>query len=309
MTHSAWAGCTRKYNGITIVPPANIVVQRDTPIGTELGRQPFYTLQYYSCTGDGTVHNSAVGFKPVGSYTNIPGVTGYVFDTNIPGIGFVIGSTNCNKGGAFYTRLQKWDQYTCGTDGYIQSPTETLGVIFYKTGKTSTSGTTSKREAARIISLFNGAWEGSQEIPVYVGSTNVQVLSCQVDASAVNVPMGSISKKEFSGVGSTSAEQLFTISLRCDAGTKVNLTLDAIKDASGRAGVIALSDVANKATGVGVELRYNNSPVTFGQMLPVATVASSGDYLIPLQARYYQTAPTVTPGVANAVATFTMTYQ
>ncbi|WP_233835465.1 fimbrial protein [Paraburkholderia sp. ZP32-5] len=36
---------------------------------------------------------------------------------------------------------------------------------------------------------------------------------------------------------------------------------------------------------------------------------SSGSYTVPLKAAYYQTAASVMPGTANAVMTFTMTYQ
>lgn len=309
VTHQASAGCQRKYSSITIPSAADIIVNADIPIGTELARVSLPSLQLYQCSGDGTVSNSGNGMKPSGSYSTLAGVTGYVFDTDVPGIGFVFTSSACDQDGPFSRHLYQWNQMLCSSSGFIAAPRETMGAIYYKTGRTSTSGNSGQREAARIISKFNGNWEGSQEIPVFVWGTNVQVVSCQVNTPSVNVPMGSISDEVFSGVGSTSAEQLFTISLRCDAGTKVNVTLDAVQDASGKAGVIALSDVANKATGVGVELRYNNSPVTFGQMLPVATMASSGDYLIPLQARYHQTAPTVAPGVANTVATFTLTFR
>jgi len=61
------------------------------------------------------------------------------------------------------------------------------------------------------------------------------------------------------------------------------------------------------ATGVGVQMLYKNTPVTLGSTIIVGT-ASSGVYNIPLVGRYYQTQANVTSGKANAMATFTMTY-
>ena len=69
---------------------------------------------------------------------------------------------------------------------------------------------------------------------------------------------------------------------------------------------------APAATGVGVQVATSN-----GTPVPLATNRASGltlrttegSYSIPLRARYLQTANTVTPGPANASATFTIIYQ
>lgn len=53
-----------------------------------------------------------------------------------------------------------------------------------------------------------------------------------------------------------------------------------------------------------------NQPVPLSSARSVdAYSGQAGDYSIDLAARYYQTAGSVTPGVANSLMTFTMTYE
>ncbi|EPV3840253.1 fimbrial protein [Morganella morganii] len=63
------------------------------------------------------------------------------------------------------------------------------------------------------------------------------------------------------------------------------------------------------ATGVGIQLLYDSQPLTLGTDVPVGSSSAGGSFSVPLQARYYQTGNTITTGKANAVLTFTMTYQ
>jgi type 1 fimbria pilin len=57
-----------------------------------------------------------------------------------------------------------------------------------------------------------------------------------------------------------------------------------------------------------VQLLHGGTPVAFGVPIATGTAAATGNYNIPLVAQYYQTATTVSPGVANSAATFTITY-
>jgi major type 1 subunit fimbrin (pilin) len=56
--------------------------------------------------------------------------------------------------------------------------------------------------------------------------------------------------------------------------------------------------------GSGNPLKYNTQ-----YTLTSYSKTTGGSYTIPLTAAYYQTAASVTAGSANAVLTFTMTYQ
>ncbi|MCL3783151.1 fimbrial protein, partial [Prolixibacteraceae bacterium JC049] len=53
----------------------------------------------------------------------------------------------------------------------------------------------------------------------------------------------------------------------------------------------------------------NGSPVQFDRFFPVGTIPEAGASItLPLTFRYYQNAPAIHPGRANAVATLTMMY-
>jgi major type 1 subunit fimbrin (pilin) len=77
-------------------------------------------------------------------------------------------------------------------------------------------------------------------------------------------------------------------------------------------GVIALVSSAFAAQGIGLKLMDSTSAAlkfdTQYQLTGYNT-ATGGSYTIPLKAAYYQTGTTVRPGSANAILTFTMTYQ
>ena len=144
-----------------------------------------------------------------------------------------------------------------------------------------------------------------------MNSFTVSTTACSVTNASVKVPLGSVLSTAFTGTGSTAAEKSFTIDLDCNASTRVNLTLEGAQDPGGAAGVLALTQEASgtTASGVGVQVLYNSTPVTFSSLFNVTTTATAGKYSIPLKARYYQTADKVKGGQANSLATFTLTYQ
>ncbi|WP_341317163.1 fimbrial protein [Paraburkholderia sp. IMGN_8] len=121
-----------------------------------------------------------------------------------------------------------------------------------------------------------------------------------------------------SGIGSTSPSRDFTLELDCKQGStgafSVALTLDG-QTVSGyeSAGVLALSSQTGAATGVGVQVLKGDSgsqtSVQFGSAWDVTSRwQSDGHIELPFSARYYQTTGTITPGPANATATYTISY-
>ena len=76
-------------------------------------------------------------------------------------------------------------------------------------------------------------------------------------------------------------------------------------------GVLALSS-GSTATGIGLQLKDGSgNPLKYNTQYTLTRYSKTtgGSHTIPLTAAYYQTAASVTPGSANAVLTFTMTYQ
>jgi major type 1 subunit fimbrin (pilin) len=127
--------------------------------------------------------------------------------------------------------------------------------------------------------------------------------------------MGSYQQSAFKGVGMATTPAVgFNVAVNaCPTGLAsiqyqfipVNAVLDATN------GVLALSSTST-AAGIGVQLKDGNgNPIQYNTQytLSAYNTATGGSYTIPLTAAYYQTAATVTPGSANAVLTFTLTYQ
>ncbi|HDL7824299.1 TPA: fimbrial protein [Yersinia enterocolitica] len=135
---------------------------------------------------------------------------------------------------------------------------------------------------------------------------------CDLNINNINFDLGEQQLRNSTNTGPIGNGRTQKIALTCDPNTKYSLQVDGIAE-SGHQGVLKLSPGSN-ATGVGVQLLVgkNQDPVEFGQPKQMGTTASSGADLqetIDITARYYQTENTVTPGTANASATFTMTYQ
>lgn len=179
-------------------------------------------------------------------------------------------------------------------------------------------------------------------------SGSIQIVSRTCSTPDVAVPMGTHQTKEFTGLNSTTGWKDFSIVLNnCPAfhgtystnapswtsqsgdwpsgvgtgGSRTNNSLLFRIDPARLAinvpnGVLSLdpspTGAPPAASGVGIQIATaNNAPMPLGanQSSGLNLRTSEGSYSIPLRARYLQTGSQVTPGPANASATFTITYQ
>ena len=151
-----------------------------------------------------------------------------------------------------------------------------------------------------------------------VAGGSILTPTCSVDAGSQNitVPLGSVYRNAFGGVGSTTAPSAFSIRLNCNSlpagqGNTVMMTMDATADPSGQPGTLRLATAGPGpiAGGVGIQVRNAlNNPVVFGQAVDVGPSQPAG-YVVSFTARYIQTTGTVTAGQANGLATVTLTYK
>ena len=144
------------------------------------------------------------------------------------------------------------------------------------------------------------------------GSPAVSLQACTVNNTAINVSFGTTKNSAFTGIGSTANTQTFNVSLTCSQAASAKITLSPGSSGAYNAanGVINLdpSTTGTVATGVGIQLLYNNAVAPLNSAISVGSLTAAGNLTVPLSARYYQTASKVTGGVANGTATFTMTY-
>jgi type 1 fimbria pilin len=134
--------------------------------------------------------------------------------------------------------------------------------------------------------------------------------TCNVDAGSVNtvVTLPTIGTSSLTGTNSTSSATPFGITLNCQAGANVSITMTSTRQWSTN-GVIRPTTGGGYASNVGVQLLDGNqNPIQWNAAQTIGSV-SNGPITIPYYAQYYQTAATVGAGKVTGQATFTVNYQ
>lgn len=246
-----------------------------------------------------------------------------VFATGVPSIGIVLGIKPTQA--ANYIPVDTYldfppipnPSYGLGVD--VQAKLVVIGRLasgFYPIAQ---------RNIARLYA--NGILPGTGETTttgynyLVLGATSVTITAktCSlVGGTMRNVPLPSVGKNQFSGVGSiSSAGYDLTLTTLCDNGVKVYATMTDATDA-GNTGNILKPAEGTTASGVGVQILYNNQPIAFGpdssaigntNQWYAGTAQSGGPVNIPLHVRYVQTANDMQAGRVNARATVTFSYQ
>ncbi|WP_422526543.1 fimbrial protein [Serratia fonticola] len=293
----------------------NITVQRDAPIGSVIAQKTTFNLaqrgEFVSCNGGiaGAKNRWGDVTLPTTTYNGETlygtGITGISLRIITPGAGV---SAGLYKTGPFPRDVDTpcrftgnnwlWTNYYCG---------DSWGPVRFELVKTAQS-TSSGISLGGIILKAGVVNQGS----VYSYTLKpfiIQTVACSVSNPTIVVPMGKISKSAFHGVGSVTARRPFTIDLNCDAGARVAVTLVGTTGSNDTIGVLELNPDTNKASGVGVQILQQNTPIRLGTAIKTGVAHSLGPYSIPFSARYFQTKDSVTAGTANSTATFTMTYQ
>lgn len=291
------------YGGVTSEVPGylnfgNVVIQRDAPVGSVIATA--VTGAYNN--GDGIAGCKQEAWTARWELTQWGTLSGYgnsVYNTNLPGIGLRLSAASTGKALPYET------SYPYDAGGvWVSIPGDGIKGELIKTGDI-TSGTLTSGVLARA-SVVNQFYFANVTLN---GTNTVKSEACTMTTPSVDVPMGDHDKSEFSGPGVTTDWVSFDIGLTCDIGARINVRIDAPADASaGSQGVMQLE--SGGASGVGIQLHYrpDDAAVQYGQER-FYWQSVYGDEIIQLKARYYQTVGTVTPGVANGTATFTLTYK
>lgn len=159
-----------------------------------------------------------------------------------------------------------------------------------------------------------GGWAqfGNTPIGITVQSSPIQTVSCTVSTPNFTVALGTYSTNQFTGIGSTVGGTAFAINLTaCPASmTSITYNMAPVNGATGSPGVIRLQPVAGAATGVGILIADGSgTPVSFStDIVFTGYTGAAGNYQIPFQASFQQTAASVTSGPANAQINYTIKY-
>ncbi|MGE9553592.1 fimbrial protein [Erwinia amylovora] len=312
----------RTVTATTLLTPPSVTLQRDLPVGSLIGSEVLSgQVQAFSCSNTPSPSLSYQQFGGKGYGTYVMTINGRrIYSTNIAGIGYAVGVTSVNNCGysGYVNGTQTGDgnannYLACAVNGLFgsQPVTGQARIQFYKTAQTTGTGTVSARQVSSFILRNNQASWAYPESAISIAAFNVTTIACTVSSTAISVPMGTVEKRAFGGVGTWPGDantRSFILPLNSNAGTRVNVQIDGnVQNAS--QGVLNLTGGTGSASGVGIQLLYQNAPLPLSSPVNTGTATSEGTYNIPLQARYYQTGSSITAGTANASATFTLTYQ
>ncbi|ELY4320207.1 fimbrial protein [Cronobacter turicensis] len=275
----------------------SVTVQRDIPVGTVIAQRQFsgQNKQVGSCDSNGGM---VYGYYYYGNpqSTSIP----HVYTSTIPGVGI-----SMSEGESRFYGPTPWSSYFSNVGLWDLSAGPI--VKLYKIGDI-TPGTFTYGMAGQY------AIGNQPVINYYFTGGSVSQAACSITTTNLTFPIGNVLASAFgSTVGTipTGAQNTQNLGLNCDANANINVTLSGTQNADvSDTSVLALTGQGSSdvASGVGVQLLYNNSPLKLNNRI-VLKKSSGGQETFPLVARYYQTKSTVTTGKANASATLDLTYQ
>jgi len=243
----------------------------------------------------------------------VPGQAG-VYKTGLDGIGIKVAWANGMTGTPDITsNLVNWPASNGGNAGTNRyGPMGRFRVQLIVTGQVSAG---SFNLPAKLASGNYGSAE-INELQLSNSTTSIAAPACTVQESAVSVTMPVASGRYLSSVGSTTGDTGFSISINCPSPVSVAMTMTDAANPNNVGSTLSLSPTST-AKGVGYQIVYNGTVISYGSdsaiannvnQFSVGTVGTSGTLTIPFVARYVRTG-SITPGTANANATFTMSYQ
>ncbi|WP_426505077.1 fimbrial protein [Serratia proteamaculans] len=289
---------------------SNIIVQRDTPIGTQLAKFTIPESQVWDCSAAlGVVNSQNIGVKSSGTYNSRIG-NARVYNTGITGVGYALGSTS---GQGYLIGPDSDTSWPSWNPGIFNGGNVKQGfwVVLYKTGTGAvSSGTVANQRIGAGVTSIAGI--DDTEAPININSFKVTALACSLSSTSIKVPLGDVLISKFTGVGVSTADKSFDLGLTCDKDAKINVSLAGTQNAdTSETSVLALTSAGQTgtATGVGVQLLYGGTPLKINNNLALKTSTAGGKETLPFTARYYQTKATVGIGQANSNATLSITYQ
>ncbi|WP_112198452.1 MULTISPECIES: fimbrial protein [unclassified Rahnella] len=271
-----------------------ITAMQSQPVGSVLATNTYKQLNLLanSCTGDYMLNN----IPNTSAFPNGGLATNGIYNSGVTGVGIRV----------TINYQQVYPVYIVQThtgDGTTPIYLSNVKVEFVKTGEIVPGKVTSGNLASVV--MVDSA--GNKDVfKVNIGTVVIKQASCEITgSSAIPVPMGDAKKEDFSGKNSTLPPVDIKIPLQCYADTTVNISFEAQSSLGN--GIIDLTK--GGAEGVGIQLKLNSKLVEFDKKTFVTKTTQEGAFDIPLTAAYIQTADTIKPGTANAVANFTVTYE
>lgn len=300
LSGSAYSACNSMSPQTTSVSLGDILVRADTSIGTTIFKTsiPGVGIYSYGCSGN-------VSFGLLMTYTaKLSSYGQHVYDTPLAGVGIRV--FNINSSGPTYESPHR---LLYGTNSPESWTWQSGYMELIKTGPI-TSGPLPADTLAKVEMLGN---DGIYHEAIFINTTggSVKVPACTISTPNLQVPLEDVLATSLKLVGTTAKPKVFDIGLDCEANARITAKFSGTKNTDTNAvGVLQLSNsgAAGVATGVGIQIIYNKSPLALNNSFTLKT-SSGGQETFPFTAQYYQTKSIVTTGAANAIATLDLTYE
>lgn len=311
--------CTTTKNNTMVV--GNIKVAQGIPIGGQLAQVTTPAYQTYKCSNFNVVLIASYINGQGTQAASINGLKTYIVPNTGGSIGYTIAgnSSMCSSG---YVSVRDGDDTTgrkiCELSPSLLGTTNVTmnyQITFYKLA-TITYGSIASFIPAQsgLLTKASGFgtvadWEASSNLTLS-GMTLIAP-TCSVTTPNVSIAIPDALASDFTAVGSTPVFKDFNVGLNCESDASVTVMLDGQPNAEvADTSILALTNTgaAGVASGIGIQITYNNTPLHIKQPFFLKT-ASSGVQTLDFQARYYQTKPNIKPGKADSTATLTFTYQ
>lgn len=291
---SAHASC--KFGQETVIhAPINfgntVTIPVNAPVGSTIASTivaPQYGVLAI-CTGAG-------GYLYYNIFLPSSSAVAHVYQTNLNGVGILLKTSRYfdNPASRYY-----FPAYGGVLNIFDSSNTEARLV---KTGDI-TSGTL---QPLRVGSYYAEDGKVTKEFTLTAGTVISQ--SCVVNTPDVNVPLDDVVASDLTAIGSTAKPRPFNVELICDKRVPIYFTANGITDPdAGSDGVLKNTETSGSASGVGVQIIYNGTPLKLNNKFQVTT-SPSGQENLQFYAQYYKTKNTAFPGTVRAIMTIDITY-
>ncbi len=230
-----------------------------------------------------------------------------VYQTAVPGVGI---RAYVNELGRVLTHPARTDQSRAGTSYGPQSGAGRVQLIY--TGPV-------KSGQLQLPVILGAEYYGdamTAQLSLNNNNASVTAGTCEVTTPNINVSMPAASTERFPAVGSSYGRTPFVIGINCNSAVGLNVTLTDSSNSGNDSDILSLTP-GSSARGIGYRIRHNASVVRYGpdsalagnpNQIHVGTASAAGYVSIPFTIEYVST-DTVRAGSANAIATFTMSYQ
>lgn len=318
-SHTGKAGCRYSEGSVssyTVTIPT-LTVQRDVPAG-----QIIWDSGYLTAPVSNSIYCDVVAPIWRGYYdstlvpVNVLDNHG-IYQTNNPGIAIRIwwlsywddspGALGPSDARVFDSPKSQEGTSTCNKCEY-RHISGRFDVQLIATGKPITNDPLQLTQftAARTYDTIDQIRINFTDADVVVNSA-----SCVLNSKNISVDLGKhTGSSHLLNPGDATAPVGFNINLTCKEETSVNVLFSGTT-VSGDLTTLALNNLSSStsAQGVGVQILYNEQPITFGELVPTVKSVEEGGLILPFTAQIVRLNEALKGGEVEATATFEMIYR